>query len=825
MDTLRQDIRYALRGLRRAPGFTIVAMLTLALGIGVNSAIFSIVNAVLFRPLPVERPDELVNIYGHTATSSAHETHSYPNYVEYRQQTTTLSSLIAYSNFFAHASIEGSSDLVVGELVTDNYFSTLGVRPAVGRAFTTDEFTGVGAAPVAIISDGMWQTRFSADPSIVGRQFRMNGRPYTVIGVAPPAFGGMVPAVTAQMWIPISMAEEVEPLGNQRTTGRSAGDTRFEQRGRHWLWLKGRMNSGVTPAQVRSEFETMVGRLATTYPETMSLERVAVVPTVDVRINPDADKTIAPVSFVLVGAVSLVLVVACANLANLMLARAAGRRREISLRLALGANRTRLLRQLVTESMVLAIAGGLVAVPVSAGLAKLVASVRPPLPIELGLQISPDWRVLAFTMATAVVTGLLIGLLPALRASRPDLVPALKEAGEWMGGRRRRVELRDGLVVMQVAVSLVLVVAGALLVRSLSVATRVNLGYDGDRTAFLAVAGEMNGLAGAQAGSFFEQGRQRLQAMPQVEAVGLVSRVPLSLNNNGFSVFIEGHQSSAADEPYRVDGAYVDQHYFDAMGVKLVSGRSIDVADRDEGRRVVVISQAMARRFWPDREALGRDFRLRFDGEPYRVIGVVADYKVDTPGESAKAYIHLPLGREDTFANYVVQTRLPSAPLVPALERELRAIRPDLVFMDTGTLRDLADIRLFPVLAGAWLIGTFGLLALAVAAIGLYGVIGYSVSRRVREIGIRKALGAESGTVVGMVMREGMVLVLIGGVVGAGLAALASLALSSALFVGPFDVLSFGMAFLVLAAVAALANAIPAWRASRVDAMVALRHN
>jgi predicted permease len=653
----------------------------------------------------------------------------------------------------------------------------------------------------------------------------MNGRPYTVIGVAPATFGGMVPAVTAQMWIPINMAEQVEPLGNNRTSGRSTGETRFERRGQHWLWLKGRMNPGVTPAQVRSEFVTIASRLATDYPEVNSLERVAVVPTVDVRVNPDADKAIAPVGFVLVGAVSLVLIVACGNLANLMLARAAGRRREISLRLALGAGRTRLLRQLLTESMVLAIAGGLVAIPLSAGLSALVASVRLPLPIELGLTISPDWRVLVFTMATAVATGLVIGLLPALRASRPDLVPALKEGGEWMGGKRRRVELRDALVVMQVAVSLVLVVAGALLVRSMNVAARVDLGYEVDRIVFLAVAGEMNGLEGAGAGAFFEQARQRLLAMPQVEAVGSASRVPLSLNNNGFSVFIEGHQGSASDDPYQIDGAYVDEQYLGAMGLKLVAGRGIEPADRDEQRRVAVISQTMARRFWPDREALGRDFRTRFDGEPWRVVGVVADYKVDTPGENAKPYLHLPLGRNDTFANFLVRTRFPAAPIVPLLERELRVMRPDLVFMDTGPLRQLADIRLFPVLAGAWLIGIFGLLALAVAAVGLYGVIGYSVSRRVREIGIRKALGAESGEVVGMVMKEGMILVLVGGVVGAVLAGVASRALSSVLFVGPFDLLGFGMAFAALLAVAALANAVPAWRASRVDAMVALRHD
>ena len=825
METLLQDVRYALRGLRRTPGFTLVAMLTLALGIGVNSAIFGIVNAILFRPLPVESPEQLVDIYGHAATSSSHETHSWPNYADYRLQTTTLTGLIGYSNFFAHASIQGSAELVVGELVTDNYFETLGIRPAMGRAFTPDEYVAPGTSPVAVLSHGMWQSRFGGDAGVIGREFRMNGRVYTVVGIAPSSFNGMIPAVTAQMWIPTSMAEQVEPMGNQRISGRSTGDTRFERRGQHWLWMKGRMKPGVTPAQVRSEFETMATRLASMYPETNALERIAVVPTMDVRINPDADKAIAPVGFILIGAVSLVLVVACGNLANLLLARAAGRTKEISLRLALGAARHRLLRQLVTESMVLALAGGLVAVPVSASLASIIASVQPPLPIDIGLQIGPDWRVLLFTLATAIATGLLIGILPALRSSRPDLVPALKEGGQWLGGKRRRVELRDALVVMQVAMSLVLVVGGALLVRSLSVAARVDMGYDIDRTAFLAIAGEMNGLEGERAGTFFEQGRQRLQALPQVEAVALASRVPLSLNNNGFSVFIEGHQASAADEPYAVDGAYVDERYDDAMGFRIIAGRGIEAADRDEGRRVAVITETMARRYWPDREAIGRDFRLRFDGDPWRVIGVVADYKVNTPGESAKPYIHLPLRRNDSFANYVVKTRLPAASLVTTLERELRTMNPELVFLDTGTLRDLADVRLFPVRAGAWLIGAFGLLALAVAAVGLYGVIGYSVSRRVREIGIRKALGAESSEVVGMVMREGMVLVAIGGVIGAALAAVAGRALSGALFVGAFDALSFTMAFAILAAAAALANVVPAWRASRVDPMIALRHD
>jgi predicted permease len=822
METLTQDIRYAARGLRKAPGFTLVALLTLALGIGVNSSIFSVVNAILFQPLPVARPEELVDIFGHESTSNRHETHSYQNYLTYRSETSTLSGLVAYSNFFAHLSIDGSSDLVVGELVSDNYFRSLGVRPVLGRTFTPDEASRIDASAYAVISDRFWRAKLAGAPDVVGKTFKMNGIVYTVIGVAAPDFRGMIPAVTAQMWIPITMAEKVEPLGNQRTSGRSTGNTRFERRGQHWLWLKGRMKPGVTPAQVRAEFDGMVRRLGEEFPETMRKERIAVVPTRDVRINPDVDSKLAPAGLLMVAAVGLVLVVACANLANLMLARAAGRRREIAVRSALGAERSRLVRQLLTESLLLALLGGAIAVPIAAGLSALITRVQPPLPIDLGLAVGPDWRVLVFTLMVAVATGIVFGLVPALRASRPDLVPALKDGSAT--NKRRRFELRDVLVVVQIAVSLVLVVGGALLVRSIFAAGRVPLGYDGDRTAYLALALEMNGYDGERGGRFLEEGVRRLQSLPQVEAVALTNRLPLSLNNNGFSLFITGHETSD-NRPIAVDGAYVDERYFDALRIPLLAGRNIEPADRDERRRVAVISNAMAQRYWPGQpeNALTREFRLREGGEPYRVVGVVQDYKVDTPGERPKAYIHLPLSRQESFGNYVVRTSVAASGMVPVLQRELRALDPELVFLDKGTERDLADVRLFPVRAGAWLIGAFGALALVVAAVGLYGVIGYSVSRRVREIGIRKALGARPGQLVSMVLGEGMVLVLIGGVIGVALAAAAARVLSSVLFVGAFDLVSFAVAFGVLAFVALLANAVPARRAARVDPMVALR--
>jgi len=829
METLLQDIRYALRGLRRSPAFTLVALLTLALGIGVNSAIFGLVNAILFKPLPLEQPARLVNIYAHEASSPTHDTHSYPNYADLRRDSRTLSGLVGYSNFFAHLSIEGSSDVVIGELASDNYFSVLGVRAQVGRVFGAEEAARAGASgesPVAVISHRLWQQRFAGKRDIVGTPLKLDGVTYRVIGVAPEEFGGMVPAVTAQLWIPVNMADQVEPLGNQRSTGTTSAATRdqslLERRGRAWLWVKGRMTPDADFATVRAEFDGLAQRLATAHPGPNEQERYTVVPAADVRINPDVDKTLAPAGLFLIAAVGLVLIVACANIANLMLARAAGRQREIAVRLAIGASRARLMRQMLTESVVLAVAGGLVALPLAALLGRMLMQVQPPLPTDFGFRVGMDWRVLVFTFAAAVATGGVFGLVPAVRASRPELVPALKGGGGSVG-RKRRIELRDGLVVVQMAVSLVLMVGGALLLRSLGEAARINLGYDADRLAMVSVALEMNGYDRARGGRFLADARERLLRAPGIEAVTISTRTPLSLNNNGFGIFIDGRQASASDRPFTIDGTNADEHYADAFRLTVLDGRWIEPADRDESRRVAVITRAMAERFWPGSSAIGREFRLRWGGDPYRVVGVVADYKVDTPGEQPKSYIHLPFGRQETYGVFAVRTSARADVMLESIKRELRALDPELVFLTSGTLRTEANTRLFPVRAGAWLIGAFGLLALAVAAVGLYGVIGYSVSRRAREIGIRKALGAEPRALVGMVLGEGMWLVAVGGVSGAALAALAARALSSVLFVAPFDALSFAIAFGVLAAVALAANWVPARRAANVDPMVALR--
>ena len=822
MEDLLRNVRYAVRGLRNSPGFAPVAVTTLALGIGVNSTIFSIVNAVLLRPLPVQQPAQLVDIYGHTSNSDSHDTTSYLDYLDLRQQTETLSGLVAYSNFFANLAYEGRSELVVGELVSDNYFDVLGIQPGLGRAFTPEEFETEGTHPVTILSHTFWRTRFAADPGVLGSRVRINGTPYTVVGVAGATFGGMFPAVTAQMWVPVAMVEEVEPLVNQRGFA-SAGDTRLQRRAQRWLWLRGRMQPDTSVAEVQAELEGITARLAVEYPDTNDLETVTVMATNDVYFNPDFDTTLVPAGLLILAISGLVLLVACANLANMLLARAAGRRREIAVRLAIGAGRGQLVRQLLTESVVLALLGGGVGLLFADWSSRLIARFQPPVPIDLGVDFSVDWRVLTFTLIAAAVTGIAFGLVPALRASRPDVVGALKDAdaSERLAGHGFR--LRDALVVIQVAVSIVLLVAGALMMRSLAAAQRIELGFDADRISFLGLAMEMNGYDNDTSAVFFDSARARLQDLPGVQSVTLMSRVPLSLNDNNFGLFIDGHQTAASDRPYLTGGAYVNEHYFSTLELTIIHGRPLDGVDMAENRRVTVVTEAMAGRYWPDESAVGKSFRTSWEGQPVEIVGVVEDYKVNSPGESPTPYVHMPYPRRGTFGNFMVRTAGPAAAEVLTHEAELRRIDPDLVFLDAGPTRKLVDTRLFAVRTGAWLIGAFGSLALLLAAVELYGVISYSVSRRTREMGIRVALGADPGRLVSLVVRQGMTLLIVGGLIGALMAALTGRLLASVLFVSPIDPLSFGVAFGILATVATLANWVPARRASRVDPMVALR--
>jgi predicted permease len=635
----------------------------------------------------------------------------------------------------------------------------------------------------------------------------------------------MFPAVTAQMWVPVTMVEELEPIGNQSSVRSPTGDTRLTRRGTRWLWMRGRLRDGVDVEQAQVELAGIMAQLAEEHPETNERQTVTVLPTAEVRFNPDFDGTLAPAGMLILGVVGLVLLVACANIANMLLARAAARRKEVAVRLAIGAGRGRLVRQLLTESLLLASMGGAAGFAVAVFATRLMAAIQPPLPIDLGVDFSVDARVLAFTLAASAITGVVFGLAPALRASRPDLVPALKGAGTGDAGRAGRFELRDALVVSQVAISMVLLVGGALMVRSLAAAQRTELGFDADNTSHYTVALDMLGYDDAAAAVFFDTGRARLLEHPGVEAVGLTSRAPMSINDNNWSVYLDGHQSSEDDRPYLIGGASVDAGYFETLGVELLEGRFLGPADAED-RRVVVVTRAFAERFWPGDSAVGKSFRNTFAGPEVQVVGVVEDYKTRTVGEAATPYLHYPFpAGSTTYAVFLVRTREPAAAQLADLERVFLSIDPELVFLDTAPLREVVDVTLFPVRAGALLIGVFAILALALAGVGLYGVIGYAVSRRTHEIGIRMALGAATGRVLALVVTRGMLLVAIGIGAGALLSLLAGRVLSSVLYgIGPTDAIAFGSAVAALLLVALLANLVPAHRATRVDPMVALRH-
>ena len=824
MDTLLQDVRYATRGLVKAPGFTAVAAITLMLGIGVNTTIFSIVNTILLSPLPVEDPARVIAVYGtQTNTPVSHDSSSYLDYLDLREQTETLSGLVAYTNFFANLVLDGRSEIVIGEIVSDNFFDVLGVQPALGRSFTAEEFAAEGANPVAVISDYMWRNRFGADADVLGKPVRLNGTSYTVVGVAGADFGGMFPGVTAQLWLPLAMVEEVQPLGNVNTSPSESGESWLDRRGMRFLWMRGRLREGATVEQARAELVGIMTRLAEEHPISNELQTVRVLAANDVRFNPDFDGAVTPAGALILSVVGLVLLVACANIANMLLARASVRRKEVAIRLAIGAGRGRLVRQLLTESLMLSLLGGVLGLLLAVWLTGVLGSLDLGIPVDVAAEFAIDGSVLLFTLAVSAVTGIVFGLVPALRASRPDLVPALKAADAGTESGHRRLELRDALVVAQVAVSMVLLTGGALLARSLFNAERMDIGFDVDRIGFLSMDLSMAGYDDETAPAFVDTARLRLEGSAGVQSVSVISRVPQSVNNNGFGLFID--QAAATDRPYAVDGVYVDEHYFDTFDLSLVAGRSITGADIANESRVAVVTEAMAERFWPGESAIGKQFRERFDGAPYEIVGVVENYKVNTPGEDPTPYLHFPAPASAAlFPNFIVRTATPIAGEMRRFEQVFTGLDADVVFLDSGPLRNLMDVRLLPIRLGTWFIGGFALLAAALAAVGLYGVIGYSVSRRTREIGIRVALGARPSRVLRLVVQQGMVLVVIGVVVGTALAALAGQVLSTVLYgISAVDPLAFGGAIGLLLFIALLANYLPARRAARIDPMLALR--
>jgi predicted permease len=820
-----QDLRYALRNLIASPAFMLVAVGSLAIGIGINTTIFTAVNAILLRPLPVSRPEQLVDIY--TTSNTEHSTTSWLDYRDLRDGTTVFDGVIGHSLMFANVIRDGRSRLLMGEVVTANYFEVLGVSAAVGRMFAPEEDQIEGGNRLVVLSDGLWRREFGGDGAVLGRSVRIRGLDYTVIGVAPARFTGMMPGISADLWIPASMVDEVEPVGMNDAVPSPTGRTRLQRRGQRWMFVKARLKPTNTVAQAQTEVAAVMARLEREHPQTNRNRRGVLIPASDVRIHPLIDGSLVPGATLLMVAVSLVLIVACANIANMLLARATTRSREIAVRVAIGASRARIVRQLLTESLVLAALGGWGGLLLARWTSGLIQAFQPPLPVAISLDLSPDWRVFIFAFMLALVTGAVFGLAPALQATRPDLVASLKNEVA-PGFKTRRFGLRNVLVVAQVAVCFVLLVGAGLLLRSLTASRNADVGFDPRGLVVATVDMGMHRYSTERGQAFYDSALERTRTLPGVSSAAVVERLPFSPNIHAQTIFIDGRQYAADDPGVSTDVTRVTPGYVRTLGISLQQGRVFDERDTVTAPAVVIVNEAFARRYWPGESAVGKRLRIRSSTGPlFEIVGVVSDHKVRTVGEAPRPFVHFARSQGyNPSASFIARTTGDTAQLVQAMRRELTSIEPDLVFLEMQPMESVIAVTLFPARMGAFVLSTAGVIALLLSAIGLYGLIAFTVSRRTREIGVRMALGSNRRDVLALIVRQGMGLVLVGVAIGFIGALVLTQAMAGALYgVSAADIVTYVSAAVLLSGVALAANLLPALRAAKIDPMVALRIN
>ncbi|MCH8948204.1 MAG: ABC transporter permease [Acidobacteria bacterium] len=821
IESFWQDVRYGLRMLRKNPGFTAVAVLSLALGIGANTTIFSLFNALLLRPLPGRNPGALATVYTSGSSGSLYSASSYPDYLDYRDRSEAFSELAASTFTPMLLSGAGLNDRIIGETVTGNYFETFGVTALYGRTFTSAE-DQPGAAPVVVLSHGLWQRLFGSDPAVVGETLKLNGQPVTIIGIAPKEFTGSIRGVSLELWVPFSNAPLLMPRRNL-----------IERRGARGLFLFGRLKPGYTAEQAQSNLRVIGQQLYEAHPNEWTNKKgqprvVSVLPESQSRVPPVARGALLGFLGMLLVVVGLVLLIACANVANLLLARAGARRREIAVRLALGAGRGRLVRQLLTESLLLSLLAGVAGVLLAVWTSRLLMAFQPPLSFSLALDLGFDYRVLAFAFGVTLATGIIFGLAPALQATKPNLVVALKEVGAGGAGGYRRSYLRNGLVVTQVALSVLLLAGAGLFLRSLANAGTIDVGFDPENVLLVSLDLGLQGYDEVRGRVFYQQLQERLEKHPQIESASVARSLPLGLGGARRTVAIEGYQP-APGEDMEHHFNVVGPRYFETLRIPIVRGRSFTDQDSKNAPGVVIVNQAFARRFWPGENPIGKRLTAQNpqDEYPLEIVGVAKSGKYITLGEDPRPYIYYPHRQQfyqPAMDLLVRATGNPSA-LTDAVRGEVRALDPTLAAYSVRTLTEHMGVSLLPVRMAATLLGIFGFLALVLAAVGIYGVMSYAVSQRTHEIGIRMALGAQPRDILRSVIGQGMMLVLIGVVIGLAVALAVTRFLTFLLYgISATDPATFAGVSLLLAAVALLACYIPARRATKVDPMVALRY-
>jgi predicted permease len=817
-DLLVKDLKYSIRKLIKSPSFTTTAVLSLALGIAGNVLIFSLINTFMFTPLAsVKDPKQVVWVYSSESDRPAYLSSNYPDYLAFRDQNDVFSGLSAYDGVELSLNTGGEPEIVHGAAVTANLFSTLGVDSFAGRRFLPDEDKPQGTSPAAMLGYNFWQRRFGNDAGIIGKPIELNGIGFTIVGITPPGFTGAQGVTMPDLWVPISMYSQLYP---PLTKARD----RLNDRNTHWLNLVGRLKPGISAEQAEAALSIIAARLAQEFPETNKNWGVKVASMGGGKLDPRERGDMLPVAGLLLAVVGLVLLIACANVANLMLMRSSLRQKAMAICLALGATRIQLMRQLLMETVILFMAGGVVGLLAALGalnvLRSVVASDRP-----LAVEFTLDWRVLGFTLLVSLLTALVFGLAPALRASRPNLVAALKNE-EYVENRGfRRSRLRSLFVVSQVTLSLVLLIVAGLLIRSLLNTQGIDPGFNPENALVVPLDLKLQRYNEARGKEFQRQVVERVSMMPGVQMVGLVRDLPLGNSSGNLVMQLQGGE--AAGHLYMVSANLVGPGYFRAMGIPINRGREFTEQDREGAPGVVIINETMARRFWSSQNPLGQ--RISIDGKagPFmEIVGVARDskYKSLEEGPTAFVYQALPQSNYQSRLNIVVRTTDDPQKMLGTVRNQVRQMDSKLPLVDVQTMAQQVNLALLPAKAAAWFLGLFGILALVLAAIGLYGVVAHSVSRRTHEIGIRMTLGARPRDVLFMILREGMSLVLIAIIVGLLLAFAATRLLSGFIYgISSTDPLTFGGVALLLALVALIASYLPARHATTVEPNVALR--
>ena len=829
MDSLIKDIRYAIRGLVKRPGFTAIAVLTLALGIGANTAILSVVNATLLLAMPVADPDRLVFVFNGPAGS----VFSYPDYAALRDQNNVFDGLNAWGGITASLNSNDQTDLVNGAIVTGNFFDVIGVRAQLGRVISIDDDKVPGGHPVVVISQGLWQRRFAGDPNIIGRQLFLNGNTFTVIGVLPAGFNGLQLGPVRDLYVPMMMQATMRPP-RAGYSGEMNPDL-LQVRGNRWLFSVGRLKPGVTPEQAQASLALIAKQLGETYP--VSQGRGVLVSAFSEGDNPSNRQQLSSIARLLMGVVGIVLLIACANVANLLLARSSARTKEIAVRLAIGATRGRIVRQLLTEGVLLATLGGAAGLLLAWWATRYLTAV-PPGTLPITPQFSIDRRVLLFTLGLSLLAGVVFGLAPALRASRPALIPALKDDAAAFFERTRIFSLRNLLVVTQVALSVVLLIAAGLFLRSLRQAQTIDPGFDAEKIVSLPLNINLLRYTRTQGREFYRQVLERVEAIPGVESASVARIAVVSGGSSVRSLLIEGRAGSsnefrseggvaASGDAGSVSSNVVGPRYFQTMGIGLLQGRDFNSQDTEDHPKVVIVNEAFVRKHFPSEDALGK--RLSFGGPqgPWReIVGIVRTSKYFSVGEAPTPVAYLPLSQNhETGMNLHVRTTVEPATIAGSIRNEVQALERNLPLGNPETMSVRVANSLYAARMGAILLVVFGGLALLLASIGLYGVMAFAVSRRTRELGIRVALGARPGDVFRLVLRQGMTLVVAGLIVGLAVAAMVTKLLTSFLYgVSTRDTFTFIAIPVLLSLVALLACYVPARRATKVDPLVALRY-